>query len=140
MAAIYQWFIGDITYELYTTTLYPLEATEGLTFTIDIDLGEMHEISSDSMDQTMSLVSMVKVDGLLLAPEQDDELDQVMTVVSIDKYIGLLLAPEQNDQLDQVMTLLSMTLDQKLITAYSPDEGIELDIDLDSSNCSMDAV
>ena len=140
MAAIYQWFEGVIEVQIWTTTLYPIEAEEGIKFDISVSGIAFDTIDNDSIEHTMSLISIDKFLALLEAPEQNDSIEHTVSLIDMDKYVALVEAPEQDDSIEQVVTLIDIVKESKLITIYSPDHGLLFDIDLNSSNCSMDSV
>jgi hypothetical protein len=111
MAAIYQWFVGDI--EVLTTTLYPIEVQEGLNFTIDLDYGNMRNVDNDDyIFAGGGFEDAYSTPILLTGPEPND--DYIMSYGFDDAY------PED-----------------KLVIAYTPDQGLIFTVDLDSANCSM---
>lgn len=139
MAAIYQWFKSG-EYMVLTTTLYPIEASEALVFSIDISAGSMDTIKDDAMKQGMTLLAGTLVLGLLDAPERNDGIITKLEVLEGTLNIILLDAPEQDDAMDHSLELLSGTLEEKLVTTYSPPQGLIMDINLDAPNCSMTPV
>lgn len=124
----------------FTTTLYPVEASEGIVFNTDVDVISLDEISTDEMDFETQFVSGQLIETLLTAPEQNDEIDFETQFVSGQLIETLLTAPEQNDEMDFETQYISGDLVERLVTTYSPDHGLLMDIDLDSANCSLDPV
>ena len=100
----------------------------------------MNPIESDSLEQGVSILGASLYEVLLSAPEQEDDLVQGVAVIGGALYEVLLSAPEQGDELIQGVAVTGGLLERKLVTAYAPTEGIETSIDLNSVNCSMDAI
>lgn len=136
MAAIYMWIAN---WELYTTTIYPIESREAIDFTIDLDSGTMYLIPEDDMDIGGTFISASLLVILLSTSEQDDSMDIDGTFISATLSIILLDSPEQDDVMDIGGTFISASLDPILINSFHPDEALDFTIDLDPSNCSMTA-
>ena len=138
MAAIYQWFVGDV--QILTTTIYPIEAEESLQTSVSFDAGYAGPIQFEKMDYGMTLLSMDVFPILIELPEEEDKMDYGMTLLSMDVFEVLINIPAQEDKMDYGMTLLDMDVIPRLITIYSPDEELKSTIYLDSANCSMTPV
>jgi hypothetical protein len=115
MAAIYQWFEGLVEVQIWTTTLYPLEAAEGILFSTDLDIGQFQLLPNDTAQYTS-------------------------TFLDADKELILLSTGPHDDFGQYASAFLDADKESKLVTIYSPDQGLIMDIDLDTANCSMDAV
>jgi len=120
-----------------TSTLYPIQTTDGIQVTMTLDGGVMQDIRNDELDYTHTILSgELKVIKLSHGPDVD-ELDYTHTILSGElKQILLSYGPD-TDELDYTHTILSGALETILIRANSPDEGIITTVTLDSANCSM---
>jgi hypothetical protein len=135
MAAIYQWFIG--VEETVTTTLYPVELSEGLSFAVDLDYGDMRNIDNDDYILSYGFEDAYSVEILLTGPEPED--DYIMSYGFDDAYfvVILLTGPEPNDDYIMSYGFDDAYPEDKLVIAYTPDQGLIFTVDLDSANCSM---
>jgi hypothetical protein len=140
MAAIYQWFEGIVEVQIWTTTLYPLETADALKFDVDINVASLDAIESEYIELGMTLLSMDVVPTLISGSMDDDYLELGMTLISLDVELILITGSMDEDFLELGMTLVDMDVIPKLITIYSPDQGLIMDVDLDTANCSLDAV
>ena len=76
MAAIYQWFEGVIEIQIWTTTLYPIEASEGIIFGVSVDSVVIRDIFEDEIEFTgAQFISGSKQVILLSMPEKQDEIE-----------------------------------------------------------------
>ena len=83
MAAIYQWFpSGD--WIILTTTLYPVEFSDSLNFSVDITGGELRPIPGDEYNQTSDLLGAELLTILLSHGPDDIPYDQSGTVLAAD--------------------------------------------------------
>lgn len=140
MAAIYQWFEGVIAYQTLTTTLYPIEASEGITFDVDVNTASMQTINFDEVEHSFDLVSVDRQTILLSTSEGPDEVEHSFDVFSVVRQTILINTTEGPDEVEHSFDLVSVTRQDLLVTCYSPDHGLLMDIDLDSANCSLDPV
>lgn len=138
MAAIYQWFIADA--QVFTTTLYPIEATEAMELSIDFDVAYLEEVPADQLTHGVTMLEVTIREALLYAPEQIDEITHGVTLLEVSIRPGLLEAPEQVDYLTHGVTMLEVTIEMVLITVYTPDEAMDIAIALDTGSCSLTAV
>ena len=135
MAAIYMWFETDV--QIWTTTLYPIEAVEGIMFTADLSYGDMHSIDEDSFTFNYgfddAFVTPILLDGP--TPEDDYNWEYGFDDAFVDDI--LLAGPVPEDDYNFSYGFDDAFIEDLLITAYYPDQGIIMSIDLNSSGCSM---
>ena len=112
MAAIYQWFVSGVEIQILTTTLYPLEEIEGVKFTVDYSFGYLRAIPVDSATTYSNFVS-----GDIRA-------------IRIEQTVP-------GDEATTYSNFISGDIRPKLITVYSPDNGMEFAVDLFPANCHM---
>jgi hypothetical protein len=140
MAAIYQWFEGLVEVQIWTTTLYPLEAAEGILFSTDLDIGQFQLLPNDTAQYTSTFLDADKELILLSTGPHDDTAQYASTFLDADKELILLSTGPHDDFGQYASAFLDADKESKLVTIYSPDQGLIMDIDLDTANCSMDAV
>ena len=135
MAAIYQW-LGR-TYQLLTTTLYPIEAVESLSFDGDITYGSMSPVQSEAYATDGDVISATLIQLLLEYGPDTEEYATDGDVISAT-LIQLLL--EYGPDAEAYRTdgdVISATLELKLVEVDTPDEELQFDGDIKPSGCSM---
>lgn len=143
MAAIYMWFDGTI---VYTTTLYPVDATDAIDFGGTLASGSMQEPPNDDAQYSEG----VPLNGTYIqlrwfysyGPESDDA--QYSEGVPLDgTYIQLRWFYSYGPESDQAQWVEGVPLDgtyiSKRVWADSPDEKIDFSC-APTTSCSMDAV
>jgi hypothetical protein len=135
MAAIYQWFIGEV--QVWTTTLYPVEAVEGIKFSIDVKDGLMWTPPEESWEFSYGFEDAFHTPILLTGetPEEDWEFSYGFDGVSFQAILLVGETPEEDWEFSYGFE--DAEIINKLITTYMPDQGIIFSIDVDSTNCSM---
>lgn len=136
MAAIYMWFQRDVQY--YTTTLYPIETTDGIQFSISVDATTMGNIESDTYAFSYGFLGG-SIDQILLSGPTPEDLYS-FSYGFMDAYIDqiLLFGPTSEDTYTFSYGFMDAVLEDKLITTYAPDQGITLACTVDSAAWYMD--
>ena len=140
MAAIYQWFIGqDI---VFTTTLYPISATESANITIELEEGYMQPIPTDYAEQDYPEV--VSGDMYLLLydlPEIEDEFEADFPQLIQGHMYSPLSNLETDDEFEtDFPALLDGDMIKLLIIVDSPDEKLDLSCAIEPGDgCYMQA-
>ena len=131
MAAIYMWFNPGEEVTL-TTTLYPVEAADGLNHSISFVGFGMSAPHDETMDMAIGFVSGL-LEALLLEYGPDDEaLDMSIGFVSgLLEDILIEYGPD-DEAMDMSIGFVSGLLDQLLVETYAPDEALEMSIALNS--------
>jgi hypothetical protein len=125
----------------FTTTLYPAEATDAISFSADLGSANLRNIPSDEAATTdFSIVSVFRNTILLSTNEGPDEAEHSFDLVSVDRQTILLSTNEGPDEAEHSWSLISVVREDLLVTAYSPDHGLIMSVDLDAANCSLDSV
>jgi hypothetical protein len=137
---VYLFYGNPFQVQEFTTTLYPVEATDAIAFDADLDVAYMVEYPEDNILQSGSLISGSIYPALISAPEQTDNILQSGSIISGSIYVGLITAPEQSGNVLQSGSLISASIQSLLVTAYDPDHGLIMSIDLDAANCSLDLI
>lgn len=139
MAAIYQWFpTGQLMF--LTTTPYPIEVIDGLEFNVQVGFGGLYLIPNESIDIGATMVSMDLRQILKETGPYYEELDIAQTMVSMDLRQLLKTSGPYYEQLDISQTFISMDLVAKLVTVDTPDEALEMNIELSTGECSMTGI
>mgnify|MGYP000058708441 CR=1 FL=1 len=140
MAAIYQWFEGGILYQTWTTTLYPIEAIEALQISFDLSDGSMRPVLNEHIDVSVEFISGSKIQTLLTTGPYEEAVDVGVEFISGTKEVTLLTTGPYEEAVDVGVEFISGTKVSKLVVAFAPDEELQIDFDLDPSNCSMTPV
>jgi len=139
MAAIYQWFPPE-GLVIATSTLYPVEVDDAVTFSCNITYGEMRIIPEVEYDQSGDLLG-IDVTQLLYSWGPDDlEYDQAGDLIGITVTQILYTWGPDDLEYDQAGDLLGITVTSKLVTIDTPDEKLQLSCDINPSKCSMTPV
>ena len=89
MAAIYQWFTGKEV--VLTTTLYPLEATDAVDLSIQLNNFLMRPVEEDAMDLSFSFVSGELEQILLQAPHSIQSPCFGFTLIILNLLDGIII-------------------------------------------------
>jgi hypothetical protein len=135
MAAIYQWFVADV--QVWTTTLYPVEAVEGLKFSIDVKGGLMWTPPEEDYAFSYGFDGAAHQQILLTGPIEEDDYGFACGFVSAGHTAILLVGPTEEDDYAFSYGFSDAEIINKLITTYMPEQGLIFTIDVDSANCSM---
>jgi hypothetical protein len=135
MAAIYQWFDTTI---YVTTTLYPVEAFDGIDISVTIDSGSMTALPGEGIDVAHDLISgtYTQLRWFYTDGPYTDGLDVTHDLVA-GTYTQLrwfYTDGPYNEGIDVTHDLVAGSYDQVLIEADSPDEGLDLSIAIETSS------
>jgi hypothetical protein len=74
---------------------------------------------------------------ITLGPEEDElKLGMVFSDMNVTEI--LVRTDPEEDYMNLGMVFVDMDVIPKLITTYSPDQGLIMSVDLDTANCSLD--
>ena len=121
---------GGVELQILTTTLYPIEQTEGLEFGINLKDGWLLNWPNDDLDTTFSVVDGNMQEILLNYGPDNDDLDTTFSVVDGNLQIVLLNYGPDNDDLDTTFSVIDGNLNPKLVVVDTPDEGLEFGLSL----------
>ena len=121
---------GGVELQILTTTLYPIEQTEGLEFGINLQDGWLLNWPNDDLDTTFSVVDGNMQEILLNYGPDNDDLDTTFSVVDGNLQIVLLNYGPDNDDLDTTFSVIDGNLYPKLVVVDTPDEGLEFGLSL----------
>ncbi len=129
------WYETDV--QIWTTTLYPLEAVEGLAMSIDLKYGDMKSIDEDTFNFNYGFDDAFVTPILLTGPTPVDAYN--FNYGFDDAFIDdiLLAGPVPVDTYNFSYGFDDAFIQDLLITAYMPEQGIIMSIDLNAINCSM---
>ena len=122
MAAIYMWRIGGEI--IFTTTPYPIEATEGQAVSCELLEGGMWVWPEDELDVGFSMAGGELLQVLITAPYEEDFLDVGFSMPGGTLVEVLIVAPPEEDFLDVAMSHVDGELLDLLVTVYSPAQGV----------------
>lgn len=138
MAAIYQWFnSAEIT---FTTTLYPIEAQDGLSFDFDVDLASFSDTVGDEINYGMAFIDATMEQVLLTTGPHDDEINYGFALVDVTMEQLLIETGPHDDQINYGMAFVTAQMEAVLIRGWMPTEGLNFAFDLDTANCSLTSV
>lgn len=124
----------------FTTTLYPIEASEGIAFDIDLNVGWMQPFEESQAEFTHQFIGVDRYNILINFEEGPDEIDFTHQFVDVVRQQILINFEEGPDEAEFTHEFISVVREDLLVTCYSPDHGLLMAIDLDSANCSLDPV
>jgi hypothetical protein len=141
MAAIYMWS-GNSEIVL-TTTLYPVDVSESVLVSGAVSHGYLIPVASDSLETTASVIDMTYIQTRWFFEDgpYDDSLETTYDVLDMT-YIQTRWFFEDgpyDDLFETSYTVLDMTYIRIKVEADTPDEGIQLGIEI-MDTCSMEAV
>jgi hypothetical protein len=113
-----------------TTTLYPIELTDGLDFSVALQGGLLVTWPLDDLDVSFSVVGGNMQLGLLDYGPDNDDLDVLFSVVGGNMQVILLTYGPDNDDLDVTFSVVDGNMEPKLVTIDTPDEGLEFGLSL----------
>ena len=122
MAAIYQWFETDIQY--LTTTLYPVEAIDGMSLSLEPIEGSMRLVPDEHLKMSASFISGDLVQVYQVTGPYDEQLEMSATFISGDLVQVYLSTGPYDEQLEMSATFISGDLQRGLIYATMPDDGL----------------
>jgi hypothetical protein len=132
MAAIYMWYVLDDV--IVTTTLYPVESSDGVEFSVSLALGILRQIHNTNMS-----VQVLPLDGTLTTILLDTEANPTEFAVStlpLDSLLTTILNERDADPTDFGVSTLPLdgVLTTQLVTIQAPPRGAEFSITLGSCN------
>jgi hypothetical protein len=134
MAAIYQWFpTSEVT---YTTTLYPIEAKDGMNFAFDIDIGGLTDVAVDPARYNPDFMGAWKAE-VLFDTSLDEDAQYAAHITGIGKGLSLEEAGPFDEEGEYAAHFIDAFKEHKLIRGWMPDEGMDFAFDLDTANCSL---
>lgn len=139
MAAIYQWFVGDEV--VYTTTLYPIDVTDGLQLYAATNPYGNLSIFPVDYTTTDANISDVYLDVVLLSGDTGE--DYTTTDSSIPNiYIDLLLQSGDTgeDYSTTDSSMIDIYIDELLVTCDTPDESLQLSCTVNAAGSSLTPV
>lgn len=123
MAAIYQWFPGGKL--VATSTLYPAETDNGLTFGASLVSGYMQEHAFDELAPGLSFVSALLEEVVIYGPIYEDELEPGLSFVGATLVEVVIFGPTPEDALAPGLSFISADLVDRLVEADTQDTGLE---------------
>lgn len=129
------WFEGEEI--VVTTTLYPIEKSEGVALNVDLDSAWMFEINNDSFTVSQGFEDAFITEILLTGPTEEDDYTVSQGFEDAVLVVILLTGETPEDDYTVSQGFEDALLQDILITAYSPDHGWEFAVDVDILNCSM---
>lgn len=139
MAAIYQWFVGDEV--VYTTTLYPIDVTDGLQlYAATNPYGNLTIFPVDNTT-TDSSVTDIYIEVLLLTSNVEDDYTTTDSSVT-NIYIDLLLQTGDvgDDSTTTDSSVTQIYIDELLVTCDTPDESLQLSCTVNAAGSSLTPV
>ena len=121
---------GPIEQQILTTTLYPIEETDGLDFGLSLQGGLLVTWPTENLDVTFSVVDGNMQEILLDYGPDNDDLDTTFSVVDGNMQVILLTYGPDNDDLDVTFSVVDGNMAPKLVTVDTPDEGLEFGLSL----------
>jgi hypothetical protein len=138
MAAIYMWFVNGVQYEVLTTTPYPIEVIEKLQFAFNIHNDcSMSPLPGEAIDFSYSLTGGSLNTILLTAGPYYEAIDFSYSLTGGLLNTILLTAGPYYEAIDFSYELLGGSLISLLVTVDTPDEKLQLVLDVVPSGCSM---
>jgi hypothetical protein len=138
MAAIYMWFESEL--QVFTTTLYPVEVADSMQLSADISAGSLTPVPYESLDLSGDIASAA-MPVILISYGPDNESHDISgDLTSVTLYPILITYGPDNEDHDNSGDLVSVTKPLKLVTVDTPDEKLQLTVDVYPSACSMTVV
>lgn len=136
MAAIYQWIVDDGV--VVTTTLYPVESSDGVEFSVDLGLSILREIHNSDMSVTVNAIGGT-LDTVLLSVNVGPT-DMSITTVPLDGELTTILNSRDAGPTEMSVSTMPLDgiLDTQLVTIQAPPRGAEFSITL--GTCTLDPV
>jgi hypothetical protein len=122
---------------LLTSTPYPIEASENVSISCELVSGDMRPIETLEIDYDTSFQSLTLKEVYL---DTDVEADYDTSFQSLTLSQLLLDTDIGLDELDYDSSFISLTLESKLVSIFTPDEGVSFECELVSGECSMDSI
>lgn len=121
---------GPIEQQILTTTLYPIEETEGLDFGLSLISGGLFNWPNDDMDVSFTVIGGNMQAILLNYGPDNDDMDVSFSMVDGNMQVTLITAPPENDDLDVSFSVVGGNMEPKLVTVDTPDEGLAFGLSL----------
>jgi len=136
MAAIYQWIVDDgVT---VTTTLYPVESSDGVEFAVDLGYSVLREMHNSDVGFSVAPING-ELNTILLTVDVGPT-DMGFSVAPIDGEMFTILNDRTPDPSLMGFSVgpLDGVLTTQLVTIQAPPRGAEFSITL--GTCSLDPV
>ena len=138
MAAIYQWFVDNDV--IVTTTLYPAETQDGVTFSISLASGALQPIDSGAYDISNTFKAVNRYVILITGEPDPEQLDISHELVNVTLYQILIAGEPDPENMGISQSFLDINRYDILITAYHPENGINFTTTLDSTACYLNPI
>lgn len=132
MAAIYQWIEGGEV--VFTTTLYPAEIEQDLTFNIDVNYIQRWEHSIDSAEVSFSFIGASKQDVLIIADPAIDSAESSFGFFGVIDLNVLISTETDPDSAENNFAFFGASVTDLLIRSYIPEQNLQLSIDISASD------
>jgi len=139
MAAIFMWRLKA--QQVLTTTLYPVDANDGLDLSLALTKGTLAEIPHDELTVTEELISASYIQTRwFLTDAYEDSLTATEELVSASyTQVRWFFTDSYEESLTVTEELVDATYIRKLVEADSPDEGLQFSLAI-KDTCSMGLV
>jgi len=135
MAAIYMWF--NFEEMVLTTTPYPIEVIDSMQLAVNINAAEMGPINSDSHQNSSTVVAITNPLIYISSPLMSEAHKNNSALVGITNPLILITATAPTEAHKNSSDVVSISNPDKLVIVDTPDEKLQLNCDINPSNCSM---
>ena len=128
MAAIYQWLEDGVVYTVLTTTLYPVEASDGVSFGVTLGAGILRQIPYTTYSITTTPLDSEMTTILVDLTVPDTEYSITTTPLNSEMITILNDRTPNPTEYSITTTPLDGVMDTQLVTVQAPPRGAEFSI------------